>query len=603
MSVPQNPPDCFALPMSCKKLSDLGPQIYRHRPKLCLFTSRQEEAPLAATARTMVPLLRSNQMRRPMGPHSPRHSPRRIRYVFQGLSSPNGTPANPDEDAKNADDLVALGFLFCKSRVLHAAIDMDLFSKLAQNGGSLSFSQLQDLLGLHLRAKDFLDALVSLQLLNRDDDTDDSLYSNSEATQVFLVRGSDTFIGDLLENCSNLYESFINVQDPNCKMVNVGSLMERIMSAAKLRTARSIYEGSMNTSNDDMSSVSGFGDDTVVSTESNDLTFDFIVQLAFGFAPSRMLHLAVELGVFALLAGSDAGKMSAKDMKKLLGTDEARIKECLRTLVGFKVLGMNMERGELVFYNTPIAAKYLDPSLPTYIGGVFRMCGAYEFRNWNNLTTSLKTGEPASDSCPEPSKRLCYMTFLSSQSCMHAAAFESLAKQFDFSAYKSLVDCGGATGQLACAVAQENKRMRCITANEASAAPLAEQQIRTCGMEGRVVSVKHEQILDALPRADVLALSFVMEILKHDDKKALLSKSYDALSKGGALLVIGKAIDGGRRVDTTALCASLNLLLEQGGAGGSNYTATELQELCREAGFSRFGELSLGSCSAVIAYK
>jgi precorrin-6B methylase 2 len=87
-----------------------------------------------------------------------------------------------------------VGLGFWASKALLSAIEMELFTELArhpEDGDSL-----QDRLGLHPRSsKDFLDALVALGFLERDQGT----YRNTPSTDLFLDKQKPSYIGGMLE--------------------------------------------------------------------------------------------------------------------------------------------------------------------------------------------------------------------------------------------------------------------------------------------------------------------------------------------------------------------------------------------------------------------
>jgi hypothetical protein len=92
------------------------------------------------------------------------------------------------------DTIMQLGLGFWGSKTLLSACELGLFSALA--AGSLSLEQLSERFQLHPRsARDFLDALVALEMLTRDGDR----YANTPATDRFLDRAKPTYIGGMLE--------------------------------------------------------------------------------------------------------------------------------------------------------------------------------------------------------------------------------------------------------------------------------------------------------------------------------------------------------------------------------------------------------------------
>ncbi|MGI9085772.1 MAG: methyltransferase [Aeromicrobium sp.] len=117
------------------------------------------------------------------------------------MTDPQPT-TTPEQDV-TPDAIMQLGFAFWGSKTLLSAIELGLFSELAQAGG-LDTEALRERLGLHPRsATDFLDALVALGMLERED----GRYANTPATDLFLDRAKPTYAGGMLEMANaRLYE-------------------------------------------------------------------------------------------------------------------------------------------------------------------------------------------------------------------------------------------------------------------------------------------------------------------------------------------------------------------------------------------------------------
>ena len=101
------------------------------------------------------------------------------------------------------DRIMQVGFGFWASKTLLSAIELGLFTELAQHpeaGGTL-----EQRLGLHPRsAPDFLDALVSLGFLERRE----GIYSNTPETDLFLDKGKPSYLGGMLEMANNRLYGF-----------------------------------------------------------------------------------------------------------------------------------------------------------------------------------------------------------------------------------------------------------------------------------------------------------------------------------------------------------------------------------------------------------
>jgi hypothetical protein len=92
------------------------------------------------------------------------------------------------------DHIMQVGLGFWNSKTLLSAVEMELFTELAKHPETLP--ELSARLRLHPRsAHDFLDALVSLNFLERRD----GVYYNTPSTDLFLDKRKPSYIGGMLE--------------------------------------------------------------------------------------------------------------------------------------------------------------------------------------------------------------------------------------------------------------------------------------------------------------------------------------------------------------------------------------------------------------------
>ena len=101
---------------------------------------------------------------------------------------------SPASEQATPERILQLGLGFWGSKTLLSAVEIGLFTELAK--GSLDFETLAERLMLHPRsARDFLDALVALGMLERNGD----LYANTPETDLFLDRTKPSYVGGILE--------------------------------------------------------------------------------------------------------------------------------------------------------------------------------------------------------------------------------------------------------------------------------------------------------------------------------------------------------------------------------------------------------------------
>src|SRR5919106_3811999 len=116
---------------------------------------------------------------------------RRGKGKEKSVEDPKGSPAS---EQATPEGILQLGLGFWGSKTLLSAVEIGLFTELAK--GSFDLETLSERLMLHPRsARDFLDALVALGMLERNGDQ----YANTTETDFFLDRAKPSYVGGLLE--------------------------------------------------------------------------------------------------------------------------------------------------------------------------------------------------------------------------------------------------------------------------------------------------------------------------------------------------------------------------------------------------------------------
>jgi hypothetical protein len=104
------------------------------------------------------------------------------------------TATGTREQTITPEHIMQVGMGFWASKTLLSAVEMEVFTELARQPGSLE--DVQGRLGLHARsARDFMDALVALGFLERKN----GVYGNTPATELFLDKRKPSYVGGILE--------------------------------------------------------------------------------------------------------------------------------------------------------------------------------------------------------------------------------------------------------------------------------------------------------------------------------------------------------------------------------------------------------------------
>jgi len=335
----------------------------------------------------------------------------------------------------------------------------------------------------------------------------------------------------------------------------------------------------------------------------NDLRPDHIMQIGLGFWASKTLLSAVEMQVFTELAKHPE---PLAELSGRLGLHPRSAHDFLDTLVALGFL----ERTDGVYSNTPEADLFLDKGKPSYIGGMLEMANQRLFGHWNHLTTALRTGEQQNEargggenpfiSLYADPERL--RTFLKAMSGISHGANLTIARQFPFANYKTVVDVGPAQGNLIAQVALANPHLTGIGFDLPEVAPIFEDYIAENGISDRV-SFAPGSFFDApIPSADVVMMGHILHDWDLPTKKMLIRKAYEALPSGGAVVVYETLIDDDRSKNAFGLMMSLNMLIET--PGGFDYTGADCTGWMKEAGFhSTRVEHLVGPDSMVVGIK
>ncbi len=333
-------------------------------------------------------------------------------------------------------------------------------------------------------------------------------------------------------------------------------------------------------------------------------TPEHILQVGLAFWASKTLLSAIELGVFTELADGpqEFGKLSGR-----LGLHERSARDFLDALVALGFL----KRSGNSYGNTTETALFLGRNKPSYVGGILEMANARLFGFWNHLTEALRTGRPQNeskeDSTVSPFVALYadparLKNFLAAMSAISHGANLAIARQFDWSAYKTYADVGTAQGDLAVQIALVNPHLTGIGFDLPEVAPVFEDYARANGVNSRVRFQPGNFFSEPMPKADVITMGHILHDWNLAEKIKIIAKAHAALNPGGALIVYDAIIDDDRSKNAFGLLMSLNMLIET--PGGFDYTGADCTAWMKEAGFRQTRvEHLVGPDSMVIGIK
>jgi len=317
--------------------------------------------------------------------------------------------------------------------------------------------------------------------------------------------------------------------------------------------------------------------------ETHAVTPDRIGRLALAFREAKAVLSATELDVFTALAD---GPREGHVLAKAIGIHERGARDFFDALTA---LGLLARDDDGRYRNAPDADLYLDRRKPSYVGGELEHMNGYVYPHWNLLTAALRTGEPQSGARATGHYSALYADPVALELLAKGMTggslpvANSLSAKFPWRDYRTVVDIGTAQG---CMPVQIARVFPHITGGGFDLPPMRphfDGYVRAHGLSERLQFIAGDFLRDPLPAADVLVFGRVLHNWDLATKQMLLSKAYEALPKGGAVIVYERLIDDERRSNAAALLASLNMLILT--AGGFDFTGADCISWMRDAGF------------------
>jgi len=343
------------------------------------------------------------------------------------------------------------------------------------------------------------------------------------------------------------------------------------------------------------------------SSNSHAITPSKIMQIGMGFWASKTLLTAVNMNLFTHLAHNP---MSGREIRKVLGLNKRSVYDFLDTLVSLGFLNRKGLKKSAIYSNAPDADLFLDKNKLSYIGGLLEMSNNRLYPFWNDLEEGLKTGKPQNETKNggAPIFEAIYADQAKLREFLHAMGgaqmgnFIMLAETFDFSKYNTICDIGGSGANLSIHLAKHHHHLICTSFDLPPVTPVATENIDHLGLTDRVTAVSGDFFVDEFPKADVITMGNILHDWGKEDKLMLITKAYDALPKGGALIVIENIIDDDRRQNAFGLMMSLNMAIET--EAGYDFSAADFNKMATKVGFESTSIMPLtGPSSAVIAIK
>ncbi|GGP66394.1 methyltransferase [Saccharothrix coeruleofusca] len=305
-----------------------------------------------------------------------------------------------------------------------------------------------------------------------------------------------------------------------------------------------------------------------------------LLDLGTSFWAAKVLLTAVEIDLFSLLA---RGPLDAAGIAERLGLHPRAVPDFLGAL---RAEGLLVEQdGE--YRNSAAADIYLDKAKPSYVGGFLTMVN-WQYHGWGKLGDLLRTGrmqnERAADFASFYANPEVLARFMAAMDGASRAIGPALAHAVDWSEHASVVDLGGARGNLAAELAKAHPHLAAGCFDLPPIEPLFVEHMERLKLTGRVRFHGGDFFTDELPPAEAYVVGHVMHDWDAEHNRLLARRAFEALPPGGSLMVYDAMIDPERPETARNHLLSLNMQLLT--AGGAEYPVRDYLSWLREAGFT-----------------
>ncbi|MET8974870.1 methyltransferase [Streptomyces sp. NPDC004539] len=304
-----------------------------------------------------------------------------------------------------------------------------------------------------------------------------------------------------------------------------------------------------------------------------------IIRLGNMFCDAKALLTAVELRLFTVL--HEKGEASEGEIKEALGLHGRGLGDFLSLLTALGLL----EREGGIYRNAAGADTYLVQGEKTYVGGFLERSNRNLYPAWGRLSEGLRTGQQQSGSDFDAVTKNPHILrqFVGMMDALTHVVGPELAQKYDWSGHASVLDVGGARGNLCSIITKHHPHLTGHVFDLPAMEPLFDERVAEDGLTERVTFHGGSFFTDPLPTADVVILGHVLHDWDESQRAALIAKAYDAVNPGGTLLVYDRMLED-ESTHIENLVISLDMLLVTD--GGEEYPVSEAVAVAKRVGFA-----------------
>jgi SAM-dependent methyltransferase len=308
---------------------------------------------------------------------------------------------------------------------------------------------------------------------------------------------------------------------------------------------------------------------------------EVIDRLTNGAFPAFAMLAGIQLDLFTHVSHAP---MTGEEIAKSLAVSEVKLRPLLYALVAAQLLEVEGDR----FSNTAEADYYLSQGKPGYRASRI-------VRRWEAVlktAETIRTGVPQGkldfvDSSPDYLERF-YRGGLADT----LTGGRDLARRYDFSGYRRLLDVAGGSGGLAIAIAELCPDLRATIVDLPSVTPITDVIVKESEVANRVTVLAGDVVAGPLSGSyDVAVIRSFIQVLSMEQARQAIKNVGKVVEPNGKIYIMGAMLDNTRLTPTETAVLNLNFLNTYD--EGQAYTEEEHQEWLIEAGLTDLTRVAL----------
>ncbi|CAM3909033.1 methyltransferase dimerization domain-containing protein [Kibdelosporangium persicum] len=266
-------------------------------------------------------------------------------------------------------------------------------------------------------------------------------------------------------------------------------------------------------------------------------TPDRIVDIAIGYMGAKQLFAASRIGLFRALAD---GPRTVAEIADVTGVG----RQMVRVLADAMNAQGLLDRADGRYSLAADAAEYLGGGGATDLAPFLTFLNEISYGHWLRFDTTVDTTKPG-DLQMDDGRLATFMAGVMRYNALHAAM---LARAFDFTPYRSMLDFGGLSPEFAVGAMRANPDLSVRFVFAPAATQGISDAVAAAGFSGRArIEPAATEAAEPGGEHDIVMVNHVIHRFTPERNQAILARARAAASPGATLLLLDFFLDDDER--------------------------------------------------------